>query len=109
MDDRPDGNEKSGESATGEAAAAGLGHQTGADRDTDRGHATGTGDHGDSRATADDRSGENFATDDVRADAEYADGGGDVRADQVGGLGRDTGSAGEGGPGAEGGLGTDGG
>jgi hypothetical protein len=48
-----------------------------------------------------------FATDDVPADAEYADGGGSARANPVGGLGRDTGAASEGGPGTEGGLGTD--
>ena len=46
-------------------------------------------------------------TDDVREDAKYADGGDDVSANPVGGLGRDTGSASEGGPGTEGGLGSD--
>src|SRR6478735_7512064 len=40
-------------------------------------------------------------------ESEYADGGGAVSANPVGGLGRDTGSTAEGGPGTEGGLGSD--
>ena len=95
--------DNSGGTAPGKAAAAGLGHESGSEETAaDRGPATGTDGDDDDRT----RDGEGFATDDVRADAEYADGGG-ISANPVGGLGRDTGSAGEGGPGTEGGLGTD--
>jgi hypothetical protein len=127
VDDRPDRDDESVERAPGKAAAAGLGQgaDTGPDADRDRKQAIGTRDerHAVDRddelvdvatgpdADPDDQSearpGGGFATDDVRADAEYADGGGDVRANRVGGLGRDTGAAGEGGPGTEGGLGSD--
>jgi hypothetical protein len=92
-----------GGNPTGKAAAAGLGHQSGAEEPpADRGATTGGG-GGDEERT---RDGGGFATNDVREDAEHADGGG-VSANPVGGLGRDTGSAAEGGPGTEGGLGSD--
>jgi len=98
--------EDSGGTAPGKSAAAGLGHDGGSEQPAvDRRPTTGT----DADPDDEDRTsrGDGFATDDVRKDAEYADGGGDVSANPVGGLGRDTGSAAEGGPGAEGGLGSD--
>jgi len=97
--------DNSGGTAPGKAAAAGLGHESGSEEPAgDRGPTGADADSDDEDRT---RHGDGFATDDVREDAEYADGGGDVRANPVGGLGRDTGSAGEGGPGTEGGLGSD--
>ena len=97
--------ENSGGTAPGKSAAAGLGHGGSEQPAVDRRPTTGT----DADRDDEDRPsrGEGFATDDVRKDAQYADGGGDVSANPVGGLGRDTGSAAEGGPGAEGGLGSD--
>jgi len=97
--------DNSGGTATGKAAAAGLGHESGSEEPAvDRRPARGADADPDNDRK---RDGGGFATDDVRADAEYADGGGDVSANPVGGLGRDTGSASEGGPGTEGGLGSD--
>jgi hypothetical protein len=99
-------NDNSGGTAPGKAAAAGLGHETGSEEPAvERGPTTGADADSDDEDRT--RHGGGFATDDVREDAEYADGGGDVSANPVGGLGRDTGSADEGGPGTEGGLGSD--
>ena len=99
--------DNSGGTAPGKAATtAGLSHESGSQEhaiDT-AGPATSADANPDDRAHA---PGRGFATDDVREDAKYADGGGDVSANPVGGLGRDTGSASEGGPGTEGGLGSD--
>jgi hypothetical protein len=98
--------DNSGGTAPGKAAAAGLGHESGSEEPAvERGPTTGADADSDDEDRT--RHGGGFATDDVREDAEYADGGGDVSANPVGGLGRDTGSADEGGPGTEGGLGSD--
>jgi hypothetical protein len=98
--------DNSGGTAPGKSAAAGLGYDGGSEQPAvDRRPTTGTAaDPDDEDRTS---RGDGFATDDVRKDAEYADGGGDVSANPVGGLGRDTGSVAEGGPGTEGGLGSD--
>jgi hypothetical protein len=99
--------DNSGGPAPGKAAAAGLGHESGGSEEhaVDRGPATSADANPDDEDRT--RRGGGFATDDVREDAKYADGGGDVSANPVGGIGRDTGSASEGGPGTEGGLGSD--
>ena len=98
--------DNSGATAPGKAAAAGLGHESGSEEHAvDRGPATSADANPDDEDRT--RRGRGFATDDVREDAKYADGGGDVSANPVGGIGRDTGSASEGGPGTEGGLGSD--
>ena len=98
--------DNSGATAPGKAAAAGLGHESGSEEHAvDRGPATSADANPDDEDHT--RRGRGFATDDVREDAKYADGGGDVSANPVGGIGRDTGSASEGGPGTEGGLGSD--
>jgi hypothetical protein len=98
--------DNNGVTPPGKAAAAGLGHESGSEEPAlDRRPTTGDDEDSGDQREAHHRGG--FATDDVREDAEYADGGGDVSVNPMGGLGRDTGSAGEGGPGTEGGLGSD--
>jgi hypothetical protein len=98
--------DNSGGTAPGKAAAVGLGHESGSEEPAVD-HRPTTGDDEDSDDQGEARHGDGFATDDVRGDAEYADGGGDVSANPIGGLGRDAGSGGEGAPGNEGGLGSD--